>query len=181
MNFWSCRENGLIRKVRLTSKFCDVTPWLQTVAIHILPNISRGKRNHTMKHGQLIEYNRNIFLQKLSRKWGRETSSRPLFIFWKSLIGNSKWSAALFQYISKTLNLAFNKNKLHKTLDYWVKDKLNFNFSAKCLGLVSPPHFVYNFLRKMFLMLHSINWPNFIVRLPLLLEILDNMCITIVS
>ena len=49
-----------------------------------------------MKFGQLIEYNkRNIFLQKLCGKWGRETSSRPLFIFKKSLIwGESKWSAA---------------------------------------------------------------------------------------
>ena len=57
---------------------------------------------------------------------------------------------------------------------------LNFNFSEKGLGLVSPPHFVYDFSRKMFLMLHSINWPNLIVWLPLLLEIFDNMCITIV-
>ena len=31
-----------------------------------------------------------------------------------------------------------------------------------------------------FLMLHSINWPNFIVWLSLPLEILGNMCITIV-
>ena len=57
---------------------------------------------------------------------------------------------------------------------------LNFNFSEKGLGLVSPLHFVNNFSRKMFLMLHSINCPNFIVCLPLLLDILDNMCITIV-
>ena len=34
---------------------------------------------------------------------------------------------------------------------------------------------------KMFLKLHSINWPNFIVWLPLLLEILGKMCFTIVS
>ena len=34
--------------------------------------------------------------------------------------------------------------------------------------------------RKNFLMLHSINWPNFIVWLSLLLEILGNVCITIV-
>ena len=34
---------------------------------------------------------------------------------------------------------------------------LNFDFSEKGLGLVSPPHFVYDFSRKMFLMLHSIN------------------------
>ena len=40
---------------------------------------------------------------------------------------------------------------------------LNFHFSEKGLGLVSPPHFVYDFSRKIFLMLHSINWPNFIV------------------
>ena len=47
-----------------------------------------------MKFGQLIEYNRNIFLQKLCRKLGKETSSKPLFIFLKSLIGESKWSVA---------------------------------------------------------------------------------------
>ena len=60
---------------------------LQTIAIHILPNISQSKGNQTMKFGQLIEYNKsNIFLQKLCRKSGKETSSRPLFIFQKSLI-----------------------------------------------------------------------------------------------
>ena len=40
------------------------------------------------------------------------------------------------------------------------------------MELVSPPHFVYDFLREVFLMLYSINWPNFIVWLPLLLEII---------
>ena len=57
-------------------------PGLQTIAIHILPNISQSKGNQTIKFGQLIEYNkRNIFLQELCRKWGKETSFRPLFIF----------------------------------------------------------------------------------------------------
>ena len=37
------------------------------------------------------------------------------------------------------------------------------------------------FSRKMFLTLYSIHWPNFIVLLPLLLEILGDMCIAIVS
>ena len=77
------------------------------------------------------------------------------------------------------LNLAYNKNKLYKTLDYWSRDILNFNFVEKGLGLVSLSHFAYDFSRKMFLMLHSINWPNFIVWLPLRLEILGNKCITI--
>ena len=57
-------------------------PGLQTIAIHIKPNISHSKGNQTMKLGQLIEYKkRNIFPQKLCGKRGRETSSRPLFIF----------------------------------------------------------------------------------------------------
>ena len=36
------------------------------------------------------------------------------------------------------------------------RDMLNFNFSEKGLGLVSPPHFVRDYSRQMFLMLHSI-------------------------
>ena len=94
--------------------------------------------------------------------------------------GESKWSAAQFRYISIFLNLPYNEDKLYETLDYWSWDVLNFNFSEKGLGLVSPPHFVYDFSRKMFLMLHYINWPSFIVWVPSLLEILGNMCITIV-
>ena len=39
-------------------------PGKQTIAIHILPNISRSKGNQAMKFGRLIEYNtRNIFLK----------------------------------------------------------------------------------------------------------------------
>ena len=71
--------------------------------------------------------------------------------------------------------MAYNKNKLHWTLDYRFRDTLNFDFSEKGLGIVSPPHFVYDFSRKMFLMSSSINWPNFITWLLLLLRILVNM------
>ena len=66
---------------RLISEFMTSQPGLQTIAIHILFNISQGKGNQAMKFGQLIEYKkRNIFLQKLCAKWGKETSSRLLFI-----------------------------------------------------------------------------------------------------
>ena len=62
-------------------------PGLQTITIYILPNISQRKSNQTIKFRQLIEYNkRNNFLQKSYRKWGKETSSRPLFNSLKSLI-----------------------------------------------------------------------------------------------
>ena len=51
----------------------DVTTWF--TEIHILPNISQRKGNQSTKFGELIEYHkRNIFLQKLWGKRGRETS-----------------------------------------------------------------------------------------------------------
>ena len=34
---------------------------------------------------------------------------------------------------------------------------IDSNFPEKGVGLVSPAHFVYDFLRKIFLMLYSIN------------------------
>ena len=53
----------------------------------------------------------------------------------------------------------------------------NFDFLEKVLGLVSPPHFVYDLSKKIFLTLYSINWQNFIAWLPLLPEILASMYI----
>ena len=50
-----------------------------------------------------------------------------------------------------------NKKKLYKTLYYRSRDKRNFYFLEKGLGIVSPPHFVYEFSTKVFLMLYSIN------------------------
>ena len=69
MTFWSCRKNGLIRKLRFISKFMTSQHDLQTTAAHTLPSISQSKGTHAMKFGQLIEYNKgNIFLQKLCEK-----------------------------------------------------------------------------------------------------------------
>ena len=61
-----------------------------------------------------------------------------------------------------------------------IQRHAQFWFFRKGLGTVSPLHFLYDFSRKMFLILYSINWPNFIVWLPLIFEILGNICIAIV-
>ena len=53
--------------------------------------------------------------------------------------------------------ISYNKKKLYKTLGYLFRDMFNFDFSEKYLRVVYPPHFVYNFSRKMFPMLYSIN------------------------
>ena len=42
---------------------------------------------------------------------------------------------------------------------------------------VSLPHFLHGFWTKLFLSLYSIDWPNFIVWLPLHREILGSMCV----
>ena len=127
----------------------------------------------TTRHWNLVNL-QNItreifFLKNYAENWaGRLVLD---FVFWKnkSLIwGKGKWSA----YIAIALNLPYNKSKLCKTSDYWSRDILNFNFSEKGLGQASAPLFLHDFLRKMFLMLNSINWPNYIVWLPLRLQIL---------
>ena len=50
----------------------------QTIAIHILPNISISNGNLTMKFGQLIKYNTtNIFLEKSYTNCSGKTIPRP--------------------------------------------------------------------------------------------------------
>ena len=57
---------------------------------------------------------------------------------------------------------------------------LNFDFLDKGLGKVSPAHFVSDFSTKIFLMLYPINWPNFMAWVPLLVELLGNICIAVI-
>ena len=72
----------------------------------------------------------------------------------------------LFLFFEKALY------EVKSSVMHLIRDMLSFDFLWKGLGLVLPPYFMHDFSRKMFLMLHSTNWPNFIVWLPLLLEIL---------
>ena len=54
-------------------------PGSQTIAIRILPNISRSKDNQTVKFDQLIEYNmKKIFVEKSYAKYAGEIIPRPL-------------------------------------------------------------------------------------------------------
>ena len=78
------------------------------------------------------------------------------------------------------LNMQYNKNKLYKTDHYWSWNVLNFNFPEKGLKLASPPHFLFDFFKKLLTMLFSIKWQKFIAWWTLLLEILGNIYNTIV-
>ena len=88
-------EKHFDKMPRLISEFMTSKSGKQILAIHILSNISINKDNQAIKLGQFKKHDgRNIFLQKSCRKWRTITSSRPLFVSWKSFIyGQSKWSA----------------------------------------------------------------------------------------
>ena len=70
LDFLVMYKNGLIRKIRIISKFM--------MSRHVLSNISRSKGNRTMKFGQLVVYNMgNNFVQKSYTKCGGENIPRP--------------------------------------------------------------------------------------------------------
>ena len=71
-------------------------PGPETIAIHILPNISRSKGNQAIKFGQVIEDNKtNIFLKKVCRS----ELEKGLFLFFKK---------ALCEVKASGLELSFN-------------------------------------------------------------------------
>ena len=52
----------------------------QVITIHILPNISGNKGNHTLKFGQLVGYKiTNIFLKTSYTKCGGKGNLRPFY------------------------------------------------------------------------------------------------------
>ena len=92
-NFLVMYKSGLIRKIRFISKFMTSQSGQQSIAIHILPNISRSKDNQTMKFGQLIEYNkRETFVEKSYTKCDEETIPRPFSLKLKLSISLDQYS-----------------------------------------------------------------------------------------
>ena len=73
----------------------------------------------------------------------------------------------------KYIDTKLQSNWFHLILSFFKKIK-------RGLELCTLPHFLHNFWRKIFILLRSVNRPNFIVWLSLLCEILGNMCIGIV-
>ena len=62
-DFLAMWKNNVIRKIRLHSQFLTSKSGSLTLAIRILTNIARNKKNQAMIFGQLIDYNmRDIFL-----------------------------------------------------------------------------------------------------------------------
>ena len=153
--FWSCGKMAWWE-----SYFMKSQPGKETIKINILPNISRTKGHRTMKIGQSIQDNMIFFCENHPENEARRlVPDLPLFL-------------------EKALH-EVKASYLHISLDFrlLIQRDSQFWFLGKGLELVSPPHLIYDFWRKMFLMLYFISWPNVVAWLPLLLEILDNLCI----
>ena len=169
--FWLCK-NWLDEKTKV-SKFMtshDVTGML-TITIGILSNFS-WKSSQTMKFILLIEYKmKNIFLEKSSPN-----------SFYKNQNWAYRWINILKCYKLCCYDMSKSSSKCPSVQVLTTCFYLTWSFFFKKkggLGLVSLSHFLHDFWRKIFLTLYAIKWLNLIAWLPLLLEILGNMCIII--
>ena len=112
-----------------------------------------------MKFGQLIEYNwEKIFLKNHTQNVIEKLFPGPF-------LKNKSWTY-LWINILKFYIFCFS------CLPSFFKKQ-------RCLELMSLPHFLHDFWRKIFLLLYYSTWPNLNVWLPLLCEILGNMCFVI--
>ena len=131
----------------------------QRITKHILLNILCFKDNQTMKFVQLIEHrNRNVFLYKLCRKGTGKLVSDSFFFLKKALYqvkaSGLQLDLIIFRQLSNWHTIETNCLKLY-TVDPEIYSI--FDFLDKGLRTVSPVHFVYDFLTKVFFMLYSIN------------------------
>ena len=77
-------------------------------------------------------------------------------------------------------NLAYKKNKLCYSLNYWSKNMFKFVFFRKSSRNSFSTHILGIIFQERYFHVISINRPKSIVSLPLLLKILDNICNAIV-
>ena len=138
-------KNGLIRKIKLISKVMTSQPGWQTISIHILTIISRSEGSHTMKCGQLIEYNtRNIFLEKSYPNCGGNLFSEPF-------LKNQNWanSGSIVCFIKSVFVLCQVEDYRNiLKLSFWplaFTSNKAFKKTKRGLELVSLPYFLRDF------------------------------------
>ena len=99
-------EKKLDKKAEILKlKFMTSQTGQQIITIHILSNISRIKSNQTMKFGNLIEYNRILFLKNHTQNVVEKLVSDPSIKNqnWAYLYVNSlKCYKVCFFYMSKS-------------------------------------------------------------------------------
>ena len=130
-----------------------------------------------MKFVQLIEYNiRNSFLEKHMQSVVEKLF--PESFLWNQ---NQAYLRIKSRFVFIVFQVEYYQNISKPTCKPLAITSYKVFFSKKRgLELVSLLHFLHDFLRKIFFLLYSINWINFTLWLPLVHEILGNMCIVII-
>ena len=85
--------------------------------MHTMPNISKSKDDRMMKFGQLVVCNRRHILSKNHEENEAGRLVLDLFLFFQKALHKVKASGLQLSFLTFGLNLAYNKNKLFKTLD----------------------------------------------------------------
>ena len=120
---------------------------------------------------------KNIFVKKPYTKCVGEIIPRPFSKISKLIISLDQSSKVLY-----SLFLSYAKMRLSKYIETKLQNTHIKLFKNAKIGveLGSLLHFFHFFWRKIFILLYSINWLNFIVWLYLLREILSSVYIPIV-
>ena len=141
--------NNINNSCAQVSRLCYFL-WLWTNAIHIFPNISRSKDNQIMKFGQVIECNiRNIFLEKSNTKYSGDYIPDH---FRDHFLKSQNWA---YLWINSPIETKLQTTSFYLIYSSFKKQKRS-STKQNCF-------FCY------------IMWPDFIVWLPSLREILGNL------
>ena len=173
-------ENISITKQRLITKFITPQTGKEIITTRILPNISRSKGNQTMEFGQLIEHNmRKIFLEKLYTKCDEETSPGPFSKKSKLGISTRQQSKVLYSLFLLHVQVEGYRNVLKLSCGplAFISYKTFLKKNKRSGTSLSVSFFTWFLKNYLYLTLYSVIWQKFIIWLPLLLEMLDNMCI----
>ena len=124
----------------------------------------------------------NIFLEKSYTRCGGETIPKLYSKNSKSSKSQDQFYKSFIQFVFIVCKFGSYRNilKLNSRPLVFTSWKA-FPRTKRDLDLISLPHLMHVFRRQIFLSLCCINWPNFLVFLFLLCEIMGNMCIEIVS
>ena len=145
-------ENGLIRKIRLTSKFMTSQPGQQTIAKHILVTILRK----AIRQWNWVNCNRNIFLKN-------HTQNVVKILFSDPFLKNQNWaylwinSLSFIQFVFIVCQVKDPQNilKLNCRPLVFTSYKAFLKKVKWDLELVFLPHFLPDFRRQIFLFLLS--------------------------
>ena len=126
LDFLVMCKSGLVRKMRLFSKFMTSKPGEQAIAIHILLNISKRKDNQAMKFGQLIEYNmrwETLFLK--NHTWNVVEK-----LFSDSFLKNQNWAYLSINSL-KLYTVCF-----HCMQSWWLPKYIKTKLQTTCFYLM---------------------------------------------